>query len=264
VADLTKPDTFSELPVITISSSKALNIHVCFSSECGRCEADKIAHLVHIDCWRLISGQKSRPKIASVYKFAQSTYPLFGNEHVRRVPDRIATDFTNMPYDNNSNKTDMGRFLGSLSRLPPEIQLAISARCRRNLLSSLLKVLKTSSILVGFNGRIGSIPDLIWNTAVENISARLLNVYGRSYISLLGYNVTMKHGFSIPVKGSSTRGLKFVIDVYGIRAISILYLDGSSSAWLGNVRGGWKGIIYGEHIIGLRATRDVRYRRKNL
>ena len=48
----------------------------------------------------------------------------------------------------------------------------------------------------------------------------------------------MKNQSLIAVDRSEIRGIKFVIDHYGLRAISILYINNSTSSWLGDDTGG--------------------------
>ncbi|TAQ87055.1 NAD(P)(+) transhydrogenase (Re/Si-specific) [Chlorociboria aeruginascens] len=57
--------------------------------------------------------------------------------------------------------------------------------------------------------------------------------------------------FDNGVKGiviTKSQGIKFVLDLYGIQALSILYADGSTLRWLGDTRNGWFGVIYGNDI----------------
>jgi hypothetical protein len=75
----------------------------------------------------------------------------------------------------------------------------------------------------------------------------------------------MKDQYSISVRRSETKGVKFVVGRYGLRAISLLYDDGSTSAWLGDEAGGWKGMIFGDIVKGFRVLQDdLKYLRVDL
>ncbi|KAH8819043.1 hypothetical protein F5884DRAFT_759287 [Xylogone sp. PMI_703] len=76
---------YSELRIPTCSestSSKEFKVRMRFSSKCRRVKVHKLAYLIHIDCWRLLTRSKTnQTNIATIYKFAQSTSPLFGIRH---------------------------------------------------------------------------------------------------------------------------------------------------------------------------------------
>jgi hypothetical protein len=162
-------------------------------------------------------------------------------------------------FPNSTNKTKVdtiiGRGLRIFSRMPAEIRSMISARFVRNLSYSLLTGGETSCTLLNIIDRSRSdVIELECNTMVETLYAKSISVWGRSYISSLEFNSTK----GISVNRFKIKGVRFMVGPYGLRALSILYANDSTSAWLGDPTNGWIGVIYGTDISRLRILKDVR------
>jgi hypothetical protein len=152
-------------------------------------------------------------------------------------------------FPNSTNRTSfhtiIGRGLCIFSRLPVEIRSMISAHFVRNLSLSLLAGSETLCMLLNIIDRsCSNIIELECNTMVGTLYTKSISVWGSSYILSLRFN-NMK---GISVNRSDLKGVRFVVGPYRLRALSILYTDDSTSAWLGEPTNGWFGVIYGTDI----------------
>jgi hypothetical protein len=252
-------------------------VEICFSSECSKCEGpffispnhsnrNRTMYFVHLDCWKLINRLKpNHSALRFLHKLAESTYPIFDDRDKVEWHKRIPCDvFGAVALD--ATQTDVGLWLGSISRLPTEIRLNVAMYYYQGLLSSLLTVYSKSTLLLKvIKPKIlgGSTIDIVCSDNINSLSARLVSVCNHKYISRLGFsrtsNLGMTDQYSIPVRRSGIKGIKFVVGHHGLRAISFVYNDGSTSAWLGNEIGDWKGSILGGNFRGLRVLQDVWY-----
>lgn len=250
-----------------------LKIKICLSPECQKCEGlffagttrcgrDQTMHFVHRDCWKLINTTKPTHGVMSaLYKLARSIYPIFEDQdgshelQMRIVENVLSTA---------DAQTDLGKLFGYISELPAEVRAEILVYSQKPL-SPLLTVLSTSAPLLdlikqGDSGQ-GSI-DVTCSDTIDSLSGQLLSIRGRRYISRLSFNETMgltrRDHDSISVRTSAIKGVKFVVDCDGLRALSILYDDDSTSAWLGDMAGGWRGTMLGDIGRGFRVLQDVR------
>lgn len=265
-ADLRDSDAFSEAAVISSDGRQSLDVTLCLLNACQKCEMAKAAYLFHHPCWKLINRSTTDHTSLQLYRFARSTHPIFEDtefEDERRKRRRMPLHFTSTLAE-KSEETEIGGLLRCLSRLPPEIQFSISAECPRTLLSSLLIVSQTSTPLLSLiqhNGLDQSVVRINCDTNVHTVSSRSIELFGESYITLLGFNEHVENDSKDPnviaVKRLKIKGIKFVLGCYGIRAVSILYADNSTSAWLGDPARGWNGVMYGDTLGSLRVIRDV-------
>ncbi|RFU29934.1 hypothetical protein B7463_g6401, partial [Scytalidium lignicola] len=240
--DLADAYTFKNLSV-TFKSGRLLTINFCLEPSC---EEEKVAYLVHLDCWKLINVLNSNPTTLSIYEFAQSTHSIFEFDHIAETEDLKTTDFTDA-FEGSNLETGLRSLLGRLSRLPVEIQLTISAYCALNLLSSLLKVVNTSSnLLKAFKDGLGKRTiELVSTVAINTLYTETISIFGYRIISHLGFNDP--RGISVKTK---TKGIKFAIGPYGLQALKILYTDDTSSSWLGDPTNGWIGVMHGSDLRG--------------
>jgi hypothetical protein len=89
---------------------------------------------------------------------------------------------------------------------------------------------------------------------VETLYAKSILVWGSSCISSLEFH----HINGISLNRFKIKGVRFMIGPYGLRALSILYADDSTSAWLGDPTNGWISVMYGTDISRLQILKDVR------
>jgi hypothetical protein len=99
--------------------------------------------------------------------------------------------------------------------------------------------------------------------AASALKASWVYVLGQRYISSIEFDNTgmcdSRDSQLIPIQDLEIKGLRFTVGMYGIRAISILYDDGSTSPWAGDTTSGWTGVMYGESLKILRVLKDVRF-----
>lgn len=166
----------------------------------------------------------------------------------------METDFPNS-IDRIRADTAIGHALRIFSRLPTEIRSMISAHFAPTFSLSLLQVSETSCVLLNTIDRPRlDVIELGCNSPVETIDAKSISAWGNSYISSLSFN----NAKGISVKSSKIKGVKFVIGHYGLRALSILYTDDSTSAWLGDPTNGPIGVLYFTDTSRLMILKDVR------
>jgi hypothetical protein len=262
--DLRKSDTFSELPIATLSDAASFKVHLCLPSGCQEDNVHKAAHLVHLSCWKLVNSVKESQMVTrSLFLFAESTSPFFDIGTSFKTEMRSVPNLTNVVVG-DSAETEVGKLLKSLSMLPAEIRLAILPYCTQKLLLCLFAVLESSALLnvIKPDSSNRGVGELLCGTNAKTLSARSISIFGQSYIRLLSFSEHMDNGNDqhlVLANGLEVRGIKFVVDRYGLRAIRILYIDSSASPWLGDETGGWKGIIYGNSLRNLYVIRDVRH-----
>ncbi len=209
-------------------------------------KSSRIFYLAHRDCWGFVYklSANNLPN-SSLYAFAQSSCPLFSilpeAHRPRQKPIVIA----------QKSHTDLDSLLDLLSGLPVEIQFTILKSLDQTLVYSLLVAAESYKLVTLINkGNISqTVVDLY---PIESISSSSVSIFGQSYISLLKSDSRQQR--NLPVK--HMKGIRFVIDIYGLRALSIVYSDDSVSSWLGDATGGWKCVLYGRN--HFRITRDVR------
>ncbi|KFY92256.1 hypothetical protein V498_05076 [Pseudogymnoascus sp. VKM F-4517 (FW-2822)] len=213
----------------------------------------RTAHLIHLPCWKLIRLLDPTLTLRSIYEFAQSTHPLFSATHIPEGQDITTTGFTDVINENDS-RSDVGKLINHLSRLPLELQLAISEACPSNLLSSLVTVAQiTFELISAFKRSQGQRHvELICHSDVRTLCAKTVSIFGNKYISSLRFNELSESSEKIQVKESEVTGIKFAIGRYGIKALRICYASDESSGWLGDPRAGWIGVMQGSDITSLR------------
>ena len=161
-------------------------------------------------------------------------------------------DFTNTTAEGLGD-TNLGYLLGRFLGLPAEIRSIISANCPPSLLSSLHTVSRISPLDVAECRSSRTVIEYKYDTTVNFLGATQTWVLGQQYISSVVFN---KIG-GILVKRADFGGIRFTIGRYGLRALSILYADGSTSAWLGDPTNGWTGVMYTNDVRKFHVLHDV-------
>jgi hypothetical protein len=249
-ADFKSPGTFSA-PISAECGS--FLIEFCLDSECGLCEGNKIAHIVHTPCWKLINTSRKRHSTAFIYEFARSSYPLFDIGDGCDSEHNTLMDFTKTIAEGLAD-TNLRYLLRRFLGLPPEIRSIISAHYPPSLLSSLLTVSKISPLDVAECRSGRTVIEYKYDAIIGSLWAAQTSILGQHYISSVAVN---KSG-GILVQRTDFKGIRFTIGRYGLRGLSILYADGSTSAWLGDPTNGWTGVMYGSSLKILHILQDVR------
>ncbi|KAH8587321.1 hypothetical protein B0O99DRAFT_401865 [Bisporella sp. PMI_857] len=161
-------------------------------------------------------------------------------------------DLTVIDTQDLSSVQDSAIALKLFVQLPPEIRSIISTYFQPSLTSSLFTAKKT---LLLDSAQCLRRTVVERNNIVNSLWVRERSVFNEQYISSIAFNKTE----GMPVRTTEFKGLKFTIGRYGLRALSILYTDGSASAWLGSPTNGWTGIMYGNDISELHVLHDVSF-----
>jgi hypothetical protein len=215
----------------------------------------KIAHIVHKCCWKLIMLRTSH-SLTSIYRFAQSRYPLFDTGDTFDSEHDTLMDFTNDTIADLSN-TNLKKFLEQLIMVvPPEIRLIISKYCSPCLTSSLHTAKRIQSLDISGAHSLQTV--VKHRNDNHYLEAAQTSIFGVDYLSSIAFNKSK--GVSV----SSAKGVIFTIGRYGLRALRIVYADNSTSAWLGDAENGWTGVIYSNNIQELHMIHEVRATPKSL
>lgn len=94
------------------------------------------------------------------------------------------------------------------------------------------------------------------DTSTKFLTARWINLYGEQYMFDLAASSEETLAPNT-VSVQPLRGIKFAVGLYGIKALKLLYEDGSESDWLGKTTSSYIGTFYATDITGLLVLQDV-------
>lgn len=208
--------------------------------------------MIHVPCWKLINSSTKRHSSADIYEFAQSRYPLFNTGNTFENECETLIDLTSTTAQ-GLNNTKLGHLLRRFLRLPAEIRSIISRNCPPSLLSSLLTISNISpqDLTKCRSGR--TVIEYKDDDAGNFLCTKQAPVFSQQYLSSIAFNKDE----GILVRKADFNGIRFTIWLYGLRAISILYTDGSTSDWLGDPTNGWTGVMLTNNITAFHILRDV-------
>jgi hypothetical protein len=152
-------------------------------------------------------------------------------------------DFTNTTAE-SLDDTELGYLLRRFMRLPPEILSIISANCLPSLLSSLHTFSKISPLDVAKCRSGRTVIEYKYDTIVNSLWAAQTSILSQKYISSIEFNKSER----ILLQRADVTGIRITIRRYRLHALSIIYADGSTSAWLGDPTNGWTGVMYGSNL----------------
>lgn len=261
---------------------------------CGQCVPEKALFFAHVDCWRVAEHHGIDP--TQLYRFAAQTQPVLPWRGDK--PHNQLLDFFGCVGSLNHD-TPLGKLLVEISRrLSPELHEIIMASLlqiaslklrnprglpgavpfslkAREVLSTQLAAVESHvvPVLRGIPNEAASFLDLQPSRSrvsshdpdsglfgpVKALWIRVTNLFGRTYISEVGFDRGGNGTLSIPVSRRQITGLRFALGRFGLRAIRILYDGGSKSVWLGDPSGCWFGNVHGTRIRRLHTTANVRY-----
>ena len=247
---------------------------------CGYCFRVQTPFFSHLECWKV--AKKHGFETARLYRFACRTQPLApwrGDQpHVRIWGIPSLTRLIN-------TETALGRIIADISRLPLELQCKIMLdleqdstdlyehdrygiekaavfKCRADSFTRLATVeLETVPLLRHIDPKVHPLPHVIHPTTRGSVSTLCINtrnIFGRDYISGIGFNQSGEDLISVQVLSQNIKGLRFALGRFGLRGIRILYSDGSCSPWLGDPSGSWFGHAEGSSFDNLIFVEDVR------
>ena len=236
-------------------ASSATGFHAGFCSCSG-----PVIFLSHQCCWKAIN----QPKLLSssrLLRLAQHTQPVGPPKQLDSYGRTLGRQ-TNVPICDAD--TSLGRLITCIARkLPFELQSMILDHATGSLFASLLKATSVSTQLLSrldtskpSSPRIAAIGTV---NNVRSLHAQFSDVFGMAYLTQIESNQAEHEPspFSISVKDSALRGIRFALGEFGLRAFCIVYQDGSHSDWLGDPSGCWYGITEGQDMKNLCMLVDV-------
>ena len=250
---------------ITSQKGPKRNVYFCgdFPGLTGRhaifCDRQGLfLFLFHKCCWKLVN-QPVALTSSLLLRLAQHTQPI--------LPPMVRPGSPALPLSRQApihirnEGTPLGRLLADMTRrLPPEIQGMVLDYMAGSLLASLLK---TNSVVPSLLQRLNptgpldpKVVDVGSAEAIHSIHIRTSDVFGRSYLTHIEYN-RPEDISSIPIKPLALKGIQYALGEFGLRALRILYKDGSRSAWLGDPSSCWYGTAAGKDLKTLRVLTDV-------
>jgi hypothetical protein len=255
---------FNLQPPASDMDKMTYQMQLCMNERCHLSRQHHIACCVHIDCWRIARKFGLKENLnASIYALAMSTANLFDIPGGGKDRNEDVSAFTNMEIDHD-RQSPVGTLLALLSRFPDDIQLAISEASKSSPLSALASVCRRKNGLLE-SAIVNNIAWVVSSSYIHlnnpnNVAVKpeWTNIYGHMYISdLQVITWGVEAGPVDCLQIQPIRGLRFALGVYGIRAIRLLYEDGSDSPWLGSLFDCWIGSIYGTEIQMLHILKDV-------
>lgn len=212
--------------------------------ECKR-DPDYSVSLVHVDCYQLASQVFGPRAIKMLHLIARRTQPLVArelallNDQGRQL--RLLHDTPNVATNED---TDLGRLL-SLTRqkLPTELQDMVLEE-QPKLLECLRNASKAIDWASSPTTAIRQPPDMrppakpfAGCSVVKQINAGLTRILDETCIAWIGPDSSSASQDtevrSIQVREHKIFGIEVSFGVYGVAALRVMYLDGSTSAWLG-------------------------------
>lgn len=226
---------------------------------CMKCRPDQVIFLAHKCCWKAINHPTVIPSL-QLLKLAQHTRPL-GPPLSQDVHRRYLSRQTQL--DAYSTETALGSLLEQVvRRLPLELQCNILDYLEGSLFASLLKAKAVAPFLLGRLGLGKCAKPRTINLgivgAITSLHVRSSNILGRPFLTGIGFNQSECCPW-IPVRSTCIQGLQYALGEFGLRAVRILYVDGSRSTWLGDPSSCWLGTVMGSDLQMLYVLADVSY-----
>lgn len=260
--NLGDPSFLGDAMVLRNSFGDSLAFDLCRCERpCQRCDPDRRIFFAHLCCWKVTRQRYGNVPLANLHRLALQTRPVVDGPN---LADRDLLPGLDFPILDLQQCTGLGDYLrGVATCLPEEIRQEIPNRLRGTLTFSLLSTLQTGSLLglislsSASNITGGSLsPD--GSGTVDALYAEPIRIFGAPYLRRVALNKRSEvFTYSIPVRSDPIRGVKYVLGTWGLRAISVLYDDGSSSPWLGNPTQGSTARGYGRDLLKLCTVQDV-------
>ncbi|KAJ3541729.1 hypothetical protein NM208_g4470 [Fusarium decemcellulare] len=252
----------------------------------------KPVFFAHVYCWR-VARQRSNLSHTQAFKLGQQTQHMLPPEcwKVREASDSIfripeehrrmkasagrkagessETLFTSPdPLQNSSNISNLAKLLFRCAQLPAELHRDIIQNLPHSLVRCLISASHTAdSLAVLMDPQRDAFSTSMEPLEISSqpqgskrwLCAPLVSLFGHTYLRNLKVtcDVDQDNGSepAIPIENKAVVGVRFVLALHGLSAISIIYEDGESSPWLGDWGDGWYGSVYGP---GLESLWDLK------
>jgi hypothetical protein len=174
-------------------------------------------------------------------------------------------EFSDLPSLSDIKDTSLGLFLHAImKRLPVELVGIITQCVGDGLFSSLTMTSETLAWIktIGFTRIMESENHLSKkqvfsvNNDIQHLGLNSIQVMGENCLVGLQYDPKVCRS-QIPVAKKQIKGLQFGLGFHGVIGLRIVYVDGSSSPWLGHKSPQWIKSIRGSDLTQLRMVFDV-------
>lgn len=260
--NLGDPSFLGDAMVLRNSLGDSLVFDLCRCDRpCQRCDRDRRIFFTHLCCWKATRQRYGNVPVANLHRLALQIRPVVDGPNLTSRDLLPGLDF---PVLDLQQCTGLGDYLrGVATCLPEEIRQEVLDRLRGTLTFSLLSTLQTGSLLGLISSSSASdITGVLLSPGglgtVDTLYAEPIRIFGATYLRRVALSKRSEvFTCSIPVRSAPIRGVKYVLGTCGLRAISVLYDDGSSSPWLGNPTQGSNARVYGRDLLKLCTVQDV-------
>lgn len=260
--NLGDPGFLGDVMVLRNSHGDSLAFDLCRCERpCQRCDRNRHIFLAHLCCWKMTRQRYGPVSVTNLHRLALQIRPVVDWAN---LGDRDLLPGLDFPILDPQQSIGLSGYLGGVATcLPEEIRQEILGRLRGTLTFSLLSTLQTSSLLglISSSSASNSTGGPLFpggSGTVDALYAEPIRIFGATYLRRVALNKTPEvFTYSIPVRSAPIRGVKYVLATYGLRAISVLYDDGSSSPWLGNPTLGSTARVYGRDLLELCTVQNV-------
>ncbi|KAK0634681.1 hypothetical protein B0T17DRAFT_611650 [Bombardia bombarda] len=253
-------------PVRTVGGRR-LSFSNHASLMCETVDLSQPLFFAHRLCWKVVRQQHGHIPNITLYKLAQQTHPIFSSLDLIIEQLQRAAIFPQLAKSTNESTDGFAHLLSRAGALLPlEVQQEVLQYINSDLTFSLMTALHTTASFLNLLNHAPSPSKMIVKlhpTASQDtgwLCGTTIEMFAHEYlhrIHMAQYdNTGDRLGLSIPVHMDAVSGVRFVLGTYGLRAIRILYRDGSVSPWLGNPTKGSYGTVYGTDLGCLRILQD--------
>ncbi len=218
---------------------RTLEVSVCDAPhQFGVVSPDQLLFFAHICCWRAVSQQYPLSTL-HLYKLAQQTRPILCFEKTRLLSVQLPNQ--------NLADTDLASLLFRVNSLPLELQREVLQFLSCHLTSSLIQALQTATFLkrITRKGSSQKTVGLLHGNAAQ-LRGSTISMFGETCLHRIHFTPEpSKGGLSISIQTGAIRGVQFSLGIYGLKAVRMVYWDGSSSPWLGEPGTGYCGTVHG-------------------
>ena len=222
---------------------------ICRVSDCYICDRTPPIHVAHQICWDVATAAGKTQ--ASLLDYAANTTPVL-------LPQFSAYRDSDLTFPSGIRaKTPLGELLrGINSRLPVELHYEIAKNLHGHIMHSILRASEIARTTRGEHTSSDHETEMIRSSGpIRSLSIKTRSVFGLYYISEIGFNSDQDD--SIPTDITGVHGIRVATGRYGIRAMKVLFVDGSESRWLGDTRHCWYSETYHGDLRRLLITSDA-------
>ena len=194
-----------------------------------------------------------------LFTHARTSRQIFPLRHVSGQRGRLT-----LP-DLDYHESPLGALLRAVATLLPEevCHIILEHLCDEDFRGKklLMNLARASAVIPPYTRQVTASALPIWEKVpcrgpLDRLSIETSSVLGVDCISKITLG-GLGSGVSVPLRVGDVRGVRFALHPYGLRAIRVLYDDGSMSSWLGSTDPSWFGEVHGTDLSQLHVLLDV-------